>query len=583
MPKDKKLKKISLSARTKISLGDFLAAAQGGSKISLEAGSLKILAARRAEIERKISRTKEPTYGFNRGFGHNVDQSVPEERLKELQINLIRSHSSGVGSAAPRAAVRGAMFLRAASLVRGYSGVRPEVPQKIVEFLNKDVCPAVPLYGSVGASGDLAPLSHIALCLIGEGQVLDQAGRAVSTKKELRRKGIKPLSLEMKEGLALNNGVQYSNSLGLLALSASKNLINHAVLAAAISNQVFLGSDSAYDADLLALRPHRGAAAVGGWLRKLMKGSPLREAHRDYAVDGAVQDPYNLRCAPQILGAALDLIEEAEAALLIEANSVTDNPLILPEVGSAKGHTRVVSGGHFHGMPIAVKIYGIIQALSIICTLSNVRAQRYVDQHRNKGMPSDLVWPGLGPEDLSASSGMMIPEYVSAALANSVWGLSMPSHLFSLSTDAGQEDHVSMSANLALRALEAADRTAEALGIELAFGAQAAAIRKVSETIPSRHITDVDADLSSLYDGSRGAGAKRESERFLVRMSANLEYRLKKSERSLSPACEDALKAIYSHFPAVKRDRPLSSQLNKLAEAVKAGEIIGAISKHVVF
>lgn len=578
MSAEKKQKTIILGSGKDLSLDDFLAGAEGKAKVKIDAAAHRLLKKRRAEITEQIRKTKEPTYGFNRGFGHNVDQAVPEESLAALQINLIRSHSSGVGSYAPRAVVRGAMLLRAASLARGNSGVRPEVPEKLVEFLNRDICPAVPRYGSVGASGDLAPLSHIALSLMGEGQVIDGAGKAVSTRRELKKKGVEHLSLQMKEGLALNNGVQYSNSLGLLAVSQAKNLLKHAVLATAISNQVFLGCDTAYDEDLLALRPHRGAMMVGRWLRSLMRASPIRESHRDYQIDGAIQDPYSLRCAPQILGAALDLVTDAEAALLIEANSVTDNPLILKESGRGNKFTRVVSGGHFHGMPIAVHIYGIIQALSIICSLSNVRAQRYVDQNRNRGMPSDLIWPGLGENQTSASSGMMIPEYVSAALTNSVWGLAMPSHLFSLSTDAGQEDHVSMSANLALRALEAADRAAETLSIELAFGAQAAAIRKAQETIPSRHITAVDADLSALSNEPQ-----RGKDRFLVRMSANLEYRLKPSERKLSPACEDALRAIYKHFPVVDKDRPLSGELNALADAIRRGDIAKSLAKHSPF
>lgn len=571
-----KSSKIKLSMGHTLTVQSVYAVAIGGAQVVLDIATSRILKDRRAQIVAYVEKQGVPAYGFNRGFGHNVDTKVHPSELAELQRNLIRSHSSGVGEPLPKEVVRAAMLLRANSLALGASGVRPEVVEKILQFLNAGITPYVPGYGSVGASGDLAPLSHIALGLLGEGRGFDAgSSRVEPMQRILKRRKIAPLELQMKEGLALNNGVQVSTALGLIAALKMRELLKVAVAATALTNQVMLGSDNAYDEALLQLRPHPGAQIVGRWLRALMKDSPLRGVHAPYEVDGEIQDPYNLRCAPQVLGTCYDLIEDAIATFELESNSATDNPLILPSKGDRKSFTRIVSGGQFHGMPIAVKLYNLMQAMGIIARLSNMRSVRYVDEGRNKGLPSDLIWPGLSERQKSTSSGMMIPEYASAALTNAIWGAAMPSHLFSLSTDAGQEDHVSMSATLGLRVLETLPRLAEVLAIELAFGAQAAAIRKEQETIPSKHLLAGEASKigDALQVLKKSVSATLADARFIPSVSIKLQYKVAPKDRRLSPTCERLVKEIHRSFPVVRRDRELSAELRQLASKVESGEI----------
>ncbi|MBX7143648.1 MAG: aromatic amino acid ammonia-lyase [Oligoflexia bacterium] len=532
---------LSIDHRKNLSLDEIVSVAYGAN-VKLSPATASMLRKRRAEIVNQLRTSSQPAYGFNRGFGHNVAKSVPAEKLAELQLNLVRSHAAGIGEAAPPPVVRATMLLRAQSLARGYSGVRPELVQQLLVFLNAGITPFVPTFGSVGASGDLAPLSHIALALIGEGSVFDSNGRPTAASAALRKCRIRPITLEMKEGLALTNGVQFSNAFACLALSELWTLLKQAAVNTALVTQVMLASDDPFLAALHELRPHPGAKEVARWIWKLCQDSPIREFHRDYAVDGAVQDPYNIRCAAQILGACHDLLSEAEKSFLIEANSVTDNPLILPEKKrERKTHTCIVSGGHFHGMPIATKLFHLIEAMSIIAKLSNQRCARFVDEARNRGLGSGCVSPTLSESDKACSSGMMLAEYVSAALTNVIWGAAMPSHLFSISTDAGQEDHVSMSAGLAARVWQTLPRLAECLALELAFCSQAASIRKVSEFFPSN------------MSGPRKPWPK--------------------SERRLSPVCERLVAQVQTIFPVVRRDRAISSNMQLLAQSIRAGEL----------
>jgi histidine ammonia-lyase len=540
-----------------------------GAEVRLSEATASLLDERRGQVMAFVATEEAPAYGFNRGFGHNVKLSVSKGSARALQANLIYSHACGVGDPAPVPVVRGAMLLRAQSLARGHSGVRSLVVRQLVDCLNAGITPEVPRLGSVSASGDLAPLSHIALGLMGHGRVTCN-GRGMRAKAALERAGIAPLVLDMKEGLALNNGVQYTTAIGVIALLEVEKLLKTACIATALSTQVMLGADTPFREDVHALRPHPGAKRVCRWLRDLMAGSPIRESHRSYTVDGEVQDPYNLRCAGQILGAAADLIAHAEVALAREMNSVTDNPLLMKATAENGWDVRyggkylgqfvdIVSGGHFHGMPIATELYGLLQAMAIMARLSNVRCMRYVDESRNKGLGSDLKWPGatVDPAYLARQatwSGMMIPEYVSAGLCNWIWGECMPSHLFSLSTDAGQEDHVSMAANLGLRVLDTLPRLAEALAMELAFAAQAAAIRKEMDHIPSK---------APAGDG----GIIRER------------YSWTPAERLLSPVCEAVIGEIHRVFPPVTKDRYMSEELRSLAGRVADGALLGAAER----
>lgn len=551
-----------------LTIGEVVDVALNGRGVVLAPAAKKALAARRKQIVDYItepSNADRRAYGFNTGFGHNVHLPVGHASLKELQRSLIRSHASAIGPDADVATVRATMVLRARSLARGHSAVRPIVVETLIALLNAGITPAVPRYGSVSASGDLAPLSHVALALLGEGFVY-VGGRRKRASAALKAAGIAPLELDMKEGLALNNGVQYSTALGILAAAKLDTLLKTAAIATALSTQVMLGADTPFREDLHALRPHAGAQRVAKWIFALMKGSPLREAHRGFDVDGEIQDPYNIRCAAQILGSCAELLARAERTFTIEANSVTDNPILLPLKGAKAGrfanaYVDVVSGGHFHGMPVAVDLYGLMQAAAMISVVVNLRCARYADAARNRGLGDDLKWPGdldrlrqagltrADDETLrvqqAVSSAMMIPEYASAGLANAIWGLAMPSHLFSIATDAGQEDHVSMAANVGLRLHDALDRLAEALAIELAFAFQAAAIRKEMKGLPSR--------------------APDNRKKW---------HTLRAVECKLSPVGEALLDEIGRSFKVIRTDRPLSGELAALARAVLAGDFV---------
>lgn len=564
---------ITLAHSKLLTLSDTIAVVEGEA-VSLSPETRRLLCERRSQIVASLSESHRPAYGFNRGFGHNVDMAVSPSELAELQRNFMRSHASGVGTPAPKDVVRATMLLRAQSLTRGNSAVRPDVVEALLAFLNHHITPVVPEFGSVGASGDLAPLSHIGLALIGEGECfIKDESTPLPTAKALALYGLKPLVLEMKEGLALSNGLQFSTACGVLACQKLRTLLKTEALSTAITAQVMLASDAPFAAALHELRPHRGAKVVASWIWNAMQESPIRDVHRDYAVDAEVQDPYNLRCAPQILGACYDLIEEAAETLTTEINSATDNPLMLPDEGGA--YTKIVSGGHFHGMPVAVKLYNLIQAASIMASLINARCSRYIDGARNKGLGNDLVWPDLSPEQKSISSGMMIPEYVSASLANALIGLSTPSHLFSISTNAGQEDHVSMSAGLAVRLKEVCDRLSEIIAIELAYGAQAAAIRRHVKAIPSKHHPEAQRDVDKAVAKLLSLVKKRVGDsRFTPQVEIKLQFEVAEESLRLSPVSERILSLLWRVFPPVKEDRELSSELRRLADCVASGDVV---------
>lgn len=557
-----------------------------GAHVQVDASVYEMLDQRRRQIVNFIQEKKKPIYGFNRGFGHNVDMPIPENRLADLQHNLILSHACGTGNTASNEIVRAAMFLRALSLSRGHSAVRPLVVRMLIEMLNHKVTPEVPMLGSVGASGDLVSLSHIALALLGYGWVyVGDSEQKQKADQALLSIGLTPLKLEMKEGLALNNGIQFSTAVGILSYFKMKALLKTAVIASALTTQVMLGSDAPFRSDLHELRPHFGAMRVAQWLRKLMADSPIRNAHYAYDIDGEIQDPYNIRCTPQILGACYDLIEDTRTTLEIEANSVTDNPVLLPAKGNSALYTEVVSSGHFHGMPVAVKLYNFMQAMGIMSRLSNMRCVRYIDAHRNKGLGSDLKWPKLADDVYATCSGMMIPEYASASLTNYIWGACMPTHLFSLSTDAGQEDHVSMCAGLAARLWETIPRMSEVLAIELAMAAQAAEIREAKSYIPSKiklsekQIQATKATRTAFEDDLYqilGGGNYR------AKVEISLEYPMEKSERKLSVSCDKVVRKIQAFFPRLENDRYMSEELNHLAKYVFEGKIADAVEEELI-
>jgi len=568
---------ITIDHRKELNLAEILAVSEQGTEVGLHSATRAMLADRRRHIEEIIAGQDLPAYGFNRGFGHNVDLAVKSELLADLQENLIVSHAVGVGESLPVAVVRAAMLLRANSLARGYSGIRPELVEALVALLNAGITPVVPSLGSVGASGDLAPLSHIALTLIGMGQA-EVGGERLPAAEALQRAGLAPLRLAMKEGLALNNGVQVMNAIGLIACARLQDLLKTAAVNSALTAQVMLAPDTYFRPDFHAVRPHPGARRVADWIWKLMQDSPIRMAHRDFKDDGQVQDPYNIRCAAQILGTAHDLITQAGKTLLIEANSATDNPILLPD--AAGRFVDVVSGGHFHGMPVAAQIYGLVQAAAIIAGLAHQRTVRYVDPNRNKGLGRDLKWPGLDGDERSISSGLMMLEYASASLLNALWGEAMPSHLFTIATNAGQEDHVSMGTGLAVRLLGSLEKVGRILAIELACTLQAIAVRKVLTAIPTEAVLPawVEEELAALKVRMESHGDGLVFELGVVR-----DLPLTVEQRRLSPVSEKLYAALLEDgaFPTVTRDRYMAEELAALADRVMSGRVVGIVEKDV--
>lgn len=567
---------VIIDSTKQLSLEQIMAVANG-ERAELASATRHLLAERRAQIEEYVTSQDIPAYGFNRGFGHNVDVSVDDDMLHHLQKNLILSHAVGAGEPMDEKVVRVAMLLRANSLSRGYSGVRPELVERLLDLLNHGITPVVPELGSVGASGDLAPLSHIAMAIMGEGDVF-YSGDRLPAAEALQQAELAPVELKMKEGLALNNGVQYMNALGLMACAQLQTLLKTAAVNSALVAQVMLAPDTYFRPDFHEVRPHPGARTVADWIWRVMQQSPIRDSHKDHKTDGQVQDPYNIRCAAQVLGACHDLISQAEQALLVEANSATDNPILLP--GEDDLYTDIVSGGHFHGMPVAVQVYNLMQALSIMSNLAHMRSVRFVDPVRNKGLGRDLKWPGLSDDDTSVSSGMMMLEYTSASLTNDIWGQCMPSHLFNISTNSGQEDHVSMGTSLAVRLLKTLPKAAHVLAIELAYINQAVAIRKRLETIPTEAELPewVNEELDSLKERMNGQGKGVVFDATVTR-----QHPLGYEEKMLSPASEKLFETMSAQgvFPTVKQDRFMADDMKRLADFVAEGGVLAAVGSMI--
>jgi len=397
----------------------------------------------------------EALYGVNTGFGKLASQRIGSSDLAKLQLNLLRSHAAGIGSFMPEPVVRLILALKAMSLARGASAVRPVVVQTLLGLLNAGVLPAIPAKGSVGASGDLAPLAHLSLVLIGEGQARVE-GITVSGAEALRLAGLPPVALGPKEGLALLNGTQVSTALALAGLFQAQDLLHTGLTAGAMSVDAARGSDTPFDPRIHALRGQPGQIEAAATLRRLLDGSAIRESHR--TGDTRVQDPYCLRCQPQVMGACADQLAHAATVLQREANAVTDNPLVTPE-------GEVLSGGNFHAEPVAFAADNIALAVAEIGALSERRIALLTDPVLS-GLPAFLVREG------GLNSGFMIAQVTAAALASENKSLAHPRSVDSMPTSANQEDHVSMATGAALRLAEMADNTAGILAIELLAAAQ---------------------------------------------------------------------------------------------------------------
>jgi histidine ammonia-lyase len=421
-----------------------------------DAARVKMQAAR-ALVERAAHGSKEHTYGVNTGFGRFVNRAIPEELTEELQLRLLRSHACGVGEPYDEEVVRAAMLLRANTLAKGTSGARIETVELLLECLDRGVLPVVPSRGSVGASGDLAPLAHLALPLIGEGEAFVE-GERLPGAAALARVALAPIALKAKEGLSLINGTQFMAAFLALGLVRAQRLARAADLACAMSVEALQGSRTSFLPQIHALRPLRGQADSAANVLRLLDGSAINEAHRWC---DKVQDAYSLRCAPQVHGASRDLLDYAEYTVSVELNAATDNPLVLVR------DETLVSNGNFHGQPLAFALDVLAMAVSELASISERRLERLVNPNLSDGLPAFLTSDG------GLNSGFMIPQYVAASLVSENKVLCHPASVDSIPTSAGQEDHVSMGNASGLKAWRVLENSESAVAIELLAGAQA--------------------------------------------------------------------------------------------------------------
>ena len=490
-----------------------VAVEQRGAVEIAEGARERMLAARQV-VEHAAQGSREHTYGVNTGFGRFVTMQIPEELTEELQVRLLRSHACGVGDPYPDEVVRAAMLLRANTLAKGNSGARVETVSLLLECLNRGVLPEVPSRGSVGASGDLAPLAHLALPLIGEGRAWFE-GELVNGAEALARAGLEPVRLRAKEGLSLINGTQFMTAQAALGLVRAHRLARAADCACALSLESLQGSRNSFMPQVHALRPLRGQAAAARNVMRLLDGSAIIESHRWC---DRVQDAYSLRCAPQVHGAARDLLDYVDYTVSTELNSATDNPLVLVDDG------MLVSNGNFHGQPLAFALDALAMAVAELASISERRVERLVNPNLSDGLPAFLTVDG------GLNSGFMIPQYVAAALVSENKVLAHPASVDSIPTSAGQEDHVSMGNASGLKAWQVLANSERALAIELLAGAQGVEF------------------LAPLEPGGGVAAARS----FV---------------RGLSPR--------------LLEDRPLSGEIELVASAIRDGSLLGAVEAEV--
>jgi histidine ammonia-lyase len=441
----------------KLTLAEIATVALGDAAVQVSPSAHPRVLASRKVIEKIIARDA-VVYGVSTGFGKLSDVRIPRDELGRLQLNLVRSHACGIGNPLSEPEVRAMMLLRANVLALGLSGIRLEIIEMLCELLNHRVCPVIPEKGSVGASGDLAPLAHLALSLIGEGEAFFE-GERVESREALRRAALEPQRLEAKEGLALLNGTQAMHAVGGLALLRAKRLARIADVSGAMSLEALKGTPAAFDLRLQDARPHPGQKAVAKHLLSILEGSEIRRSHLKN--DPRIQDAYSLRCMPQVHGAVRGALSHCEDVLLVESGSATDNPLVFSESGD------VISGGNFHGAPLALTLDYAAIALTDLMSISERRIERLVNPDMNEGLPAFLArQPGM-------QSGFMIAHVAAAALLNEAKVLAHPSSIDNVPTSGGKEDHVSMGMTGALKFRSIVDLAENLLAIELLAGAEA--------------------------------------------------------------------------------------------------------------
>jgi histidine ammonia-lyase len=484
-----------------------LVAAGPAARVSLAPAGRAALEAARRVVETRVA-AGEHLYGVTTGFGRLAEVVIPPDQRVALQVNVIRSHAAGFGAPASREAVRALMLLRANTLAHGHSGCTVRCVELLLEFLNHGIHPVVPEFGSVGASGDLVPLAHVALALMGEGTV-EYQDVVLDTAEALRRCGLRPLDVKEKDGLSLINGTQFSTALGVLALLAAERALDALEVAGAMSLDALKGSPGPFAEAIQAVRAHPGQAESARRLRALLEGSAIRESHRHG--DPRVQDAYSLRCMPQVHGAARDALRYARGVLEIEVNSATDNPLVFPETG------EVVSGGNFHAQIVGQVLDLVAIAMADIAAISERRVERLLNPD-SSGLPAFLArQPGV-------ESGLMMLQTAVADVLTELRVLATPASIHSVPTGANREDHVSMGPAAARKAVRAVRALSYVVAVELICAAEAI-----------------------------------EHHRPLMS----------------SPAIERAITALRARVPALAGDRPLTADVERVAEMVRRGEFGG--------
>jgi histidine ammonia-lyase len=487
-----------------LTLARLEAVARGAAPPGLDSAARERIRAARAVIEEAVSRG-EAVYGVTTGIGELASVRIEPADAERLQLNLLRSHAVGAGEPLPEEVVRGMMLLLAASLARGHSGVREELTELVLACLERGVVPVVPSRGSVGSSGDLAPLAHLGLVLVGEGDALFE-GERLSGGEALRRAGLEPTRLTAKEGLALINGTHLMTAVGALAITDAQRVLQAAVVACALSLEAFKGSTVPFDARLQDVRRHPGQYRVAGMLRELLAGSEVVASHADC---GRVQDPYTLRCAPQVIGAVADALDYVANPLERELSAVTDNPLVFPDDGD------IVAGGNFHGQPLSLPLDHLALALTELASYSERRTYALLSPSYAELPPFLSPTPGLG-------TGLMIAQYAAAALVNECQVLAHPAGAGSIPTSAGQEDFNSMGAWAALKARTVVEHAARVVATELVCACQGLEFHRPLRT---------------------------------------------------TPPLEDAVARVREIVPRVEEDRSLAEEIGRLADAIRTGEL----------
>jgi histidine ammonia-lyase len=504
-----------------LSLDDLRAVWMRAAPMTLSAAAYPLIEASAAAVRAIVARG-DAAYGINTGFGILAKTRIPDEKLEQLQRNLILSHSVGTGPLLSDAVVRLIMLMKIGSLARGYSGVRPVIIDTLIALYNAGIMPAIPGQGSVGASGDLAPLSHMTLAMLGVGDVRVN-GQLVAAATALQLAGIAPVVLAAKEGLALINGTQVSTALALHGLFMAERLLEAGMVTGALSIDAAKGSDAPFDARVHAVRGQPGQIAAARIYRQLLENSAIRQSHLEN--DERVQDPYSLRCQPQVMGACMDLILNAARTLLIEANAVTDNPLIFAE-DDAIG--TIISGGNFHAEPVAFAADTLALAIAEIGGLSERRIALLIDATLS-GLPPFLV------KEPGVNSGFMIAHVTAAALASENKSLAHPASVDSLPTSANQEDHVSMATFAARRLNDMAHNTAVIVGIELLAAAQGVDFHRPLKSSP--HLEHVHRQLRekvAFFDADRFFAPDIEAAKQMV------------LQGSLSASCKSLFAPLYA-------------------------------------